>query len=32
MSIDHPSFGKLDDDRIIIFDTGPLPRRAKLLI
>src|SRR6516225_2417100 len=21
MSIDHPSFGKLDDDRIIIFDT-----------
>src|ERR1700750_1761213 len=21
MSIEHPSFGKLDDDRIIIFDT-----------
>ena len=21
MSIDHPSFGKLDDNRIIIFDT-----------
>ena len=21
MSVDHPSFGKLDDDRIIIFDT-----------
>ena len=21
MSITHPSFGKLDDDRIIIFDT-----------
>ena len=21
MSIEHPSFGKLDDDRVIIFDT-----------